>query len=56
MIRVWFARLQIPVLRVALSETEFFGSLQHPARRLIDRMGSCVLGFNVTVSGGAMEI
>ena len=54
-IRVWFARLQIPVLRVALAEPEFFGSLQHPARRLIDRMGSCVLGFNVTVSGGAME-
>ena len=54
-VRVWFARLQIPVLRVALSETEFFGSLQHPARRLIDRLGSCVLGFNVTVSGGAME-
>jgi hypothetical protein len=54
-IRVWFARLQIPVLRVAMTEPEFFGSLQHPARRLIDRMGSCVLGFNVTVSGGAME-
>ena len=54
-IRLWFARLQIPVLRVAIAEPEFFGSLQHPARRLIDRMGSCVLGFNVTVSGGAME-
>ncbi len=54
-IRVWFARLQMPVLRVAISEPEFFGSLQHPARRLIDRMGSCVLGFDVTVSGGAME-
>ncbi|MDQ3272323.1 MAG: DUF1631 domain-containing protein, partial [Pseudomonadota bacterium] len=36
--RVWFARLQMPVLRVAISEPEFFGSLQHPARRLIDRM------------------
>jgi hypothetical protein len=55
-IRVWFARLQIPVLRVALAETEFFGSLQHPARRLIDRMGSCVLGFDATVTGGAMEL
>lgn len=54
-IRVWFARLQMPVLRVAISEPEFFGSLQHPARRLIDRMGSCALGFDVTVSGGAME-
>ncbi|MHB1199683.1 MAG: DUF1631 family protein [Polaromonas sp.] len=54
-IRVWFARLQMPVLRVAISEPEFFGSLQHPARRLIDRMGSCVLGFDVTISGGAIE-
>ena len=55
-IRVWFARLQMPVLRVAISEPEFFGSLQHPARRLIDRMGSCVLGFDIDVSGSAMEI
>lgn len=55
-IRVWFARLQIPVLRVAIAEPEFFGSLNHPARRLIDRMGSCVLGFNVTVGCGAMEV
>ncbi|RYX96858.1 MAG: DUF1631 domain-containing protein [Comamonadaceae bacterium] len=55
-IRVWFARLQMPVLRVALAEPEFFGTLQHPARRLIDRMGSCVLGFDVAVTGGAMEI
>ena len=55
-VRVWFARLQMPVLRVAITEPEFFGSLQHPARRLIDRMGSCVLGFDVNVTGGAMEI
>lgn len=44
-IRVWFARLQIPVLRVAVSEPEFFGETTHPARRLIDRMGACVMGF-----------
>ena len=55
-IRVWFARLQMPVLRVAIAEPEFFGSLQHPARRLIDRMGSCVLGFNANVSGNATEM
>jgi hypothetical protein len=55
-VRVWFARLQIPVLRVAISEPDFFGTLQHPARRLIDRMGSCVLGFEIDVSGGAMEL
>ncbi|MES2399027.1 MAG: DUF1631 family protein [Pseudomonadota bacterium] len=55
-IRVWFARLQMPVLRVAISEPEFFGTLQHPARQLIDRMGSCVLGFDAGVTGSAMEV
>ncbi len=54
-IRVWFARLQIPVLRVALAEPEFFSALQHPARRLIDRMGSCVMGFESNVSSAALE-
>lgn len=55
-VRVWFARLQMPVLRVAISEPEFFGSLQHPARQLIDRMGSCVMGFNAAaISGSALE-
>jgi uncharacterized coiled-coil protein SlyX len=43
--RVWFARLQTPVLRVALTEPELFASPDHPTRRLIDRMGACVLGF-----------
>ena len=54
-IRVWFARLQMPVLRVAIAEPEFFSSMQHPARQLIDRMGSCALGFNVTVAGSVLE-
>ena len=44
-IRVWFARLQMPVLRVAVSEPDFFATVNHPARRLIDRMGTCVMGF-----------
>ena len=39
-VRVWFARLQVPVLRVALAEPEFFSNLDHPARKLIDRMGA----------------
>jgi len=54
-IRVWFARLQMPVLRLAISEPEFFGSLQHPARQLIDRMGSCVLGFEEVAVSSALE-
>jgi hypothetical protein len=49
-VRVWFARLQMPVLRVAVSEPDFFATIDHPARRLIDRMGACVMGFD---SGGA---
>ena len=44
--RVWFARLQMPVLRVAVSEPDFFANLEHPARRLIDRMGACVMGLD----------
>lgn len=55
-IRVWFARLQMPVLRVALEEPDFFGTLNHPARQLIDRMGSCVMGFDASgIQGAAME-
>ncbi len=55
-IRVWFARLQMPVLRVALAEPDFFGTASHPARQLIDRMGSCVMGFDASgIAGGALE-
>ena len=55
--RVWFARLQMPVLRVAIAEPEFFGTLQHPARQLIDRMGSCVMGFDAAaIAGSALEV
>lgn len=55
-IRVWFARLQMPVLRVALEDPDFFGTADHPARQLIDRMGSVVMGFDAAgVHGSAME-
>ncbi len=55
-VRVWFARLQMPVLRVALAEPEFFSTLNHPARQLIDRMGSCVMGFDDnSVNSGVLQ-
>ena len=56
-VRVWFARLQMPVLRVAISEPDFFATTDHPARKLIDRMGACVMGFDVTTRavGDALE-
>lgn len=56
-IRVWFARLQMPVLRVALAEPAFFSTLNHPARLLIDRMGACAMGFDAaTLNGQALEL
>jgi hypothetical protein len=55
-VRVWFARLQMPVLRVALAEPDFFNMMDHPARQLIDHMGSCVLGFDASgISTDALE-
>ena len=51
-IRIWFARLQVPVLRVALAEPAFFNDTEHPARQLIDRMGACVLGFEAAALNG----
>lgn len=56
-VRVWFARLQMPVLRVAVSEPDFFATVDHPARRLIDRMGACVMGFDSAMAkvGEALE-
>ncbi|MDN3544320.1 DUF1631 family protein [Kinneretia asaccharophila] len=54
-VRVWFARLQMPVLRVAVSEPDFFAAADHPARALIDRMGACVMGFNTQSGSGVGE-
>ncbi|NIC43000.1 DUF1631 family protein [Aquabacterium sp. A08] len=54
-IRVWFARLQMPVLRHALSDASFLRDEAHPARVLIDRMGACVLGFDPSVPLSALE-
>jgi uncharacterized protein DUF1631 len=54
-IRVWFARLQMPTLRVAVSEPDFFATIDHPARRLIDRMGACVMGFDSSATQNSGE-
>lgn len=56
-LRVWFARLQVPVMRVAMTEPEFFADPDHPARRLIDRLGESVLGLGATgvTAGDAVQ-
>jgi hypothetical protein len=47
----------MPVLRVAIGEPGFFATVDHPARRLIDRMGACVMGFDASARlvGDALE-
>lgn len=50
-VRVWISRLQMPVLRLALSDKDFMENFEHPARRLIDHIGAVILGFD----GGDMD-
>jgi Protein of unknown function (DUF1631) len=44
-IKAILSRLQFPVLKVALTDAEFFASSGHPARRLIDRLASTAMGW-----------
>jgi hypothetical protein len=40
------ARLQLPVLRVALNDSTFFSSRRHPVRRFVNRIASLALAFD----------
>lgn len=40
------SRLQLPVLRVALSDNTFFSSRKHPVRRFVDRLASLACAFD----------
>lgn len=40
------ARLQLPVLRVALSDASFFSSRRHPVRRFVNRIASLACAFD----------
>ncbi len=44
-IKAVLSRMQFPVLKVALTDAEFFASTAHPARRLIDRLASTAVGW-----------
>jgi len=45
-VKASLARLQIPTLKVALLDKNFFSSKAHPARRLIDRLAECAIGLD----------
>ena len=50
------ARLQLPVLRVALNDPSFFSSRRHPVRRFINRAASLVCAFEDLASGPGKEL
>jgi hypothetical protein len=49
------ARLQLPVLRVALVDASFFSSRRHPVRRLINRIASLSCAFDDFEGGPGRE-
>lgn len=48
------ARLQMPVLRVALSDMGFFNSRKHPVRRFVNRMASLSAAFESCEDGAGL--
>ena len=49
------ARLQLPVLRVALNDTSFFSSRRHPVRRFVNRLASLACAFDDFDDGPGKE-
>jgi hypothetical protein len=51
-VKALLARLQIPVLKVALLDRGFFSSRAHPARQLLDRLARAAIGMDETSARG----
>ena len=51
-IRNTLARLQLPVLRMALADESFFDSRTHPTRRLLDRLVASAADLQLDSAGG----
>jgi hypothetical protein len=49
------ARLQLPVLRVALGDVSFFSSRRHPVRRFVNRIASLACAFEEFSSGPGQQ-
>lgn len=50
------ARLQLPVLRVALHDPSFFSSRRHPVRRFVNRIASLACAFDEFDDGPGQEL
>ncbi|MCU0928327.1 MAG: DUF1631 domain-containing protein [Burkholderiaceae bacterium] len=49
------ARLQLPVLRVALGDSTFFSSRRHPVRRFVNRLASLAVAFDDLAEGAGQQ-
>lgn len=49
------ARLQLPVLRVALGDVSFFSSRKHPVRRFVNRIASLACAFDDFSEGAGQQ-
>ena len=49
------ARLQLPVLRVALGDSTFFSSRRHPVRRFVNRLASLAAAFDDLAEGPGQQ-
>jgi hypothetical protein len=49
------ARLQLPVLRVALNDTTFFSSRKHPVRKFVNRIASLACAFDDFDAGAGKQ-
>ena len=50
------ARLQLPVLRVAMHDSTFFSSRRHPVRRFVNRIASLACAFDDFTDGAGKEL
>ena len=50
------ARLQLPVLRVALNDSSFFSSRRHPVRRFVNRIATLALAFDDFADGPGKQL
>ena len=54
-IQALIARLQIPIIKVALKDKEFFNNKKHPARKLLNELAHASVGWNASAEHGRDE-
>jgi uncharacterized protein DUF1631 len=53
--RALLARLQIPMIKVAIADKDFFSKKNHPARRLLNNLAKAVTGWDKNSSQDALQ-